>query len=294
MPDSVFQSLMVGVVLTVVFGLGLLLIDFTERELARRPEPAEPAVPVEVSGPAIRRHGGHRRAAVGTALSAVALIAVGATFFWVTSDPLHADGPMTGSGPLYLGTIPATYGGKDGVTFATVSGGDIVLAFTLSNSSDFAVTVTGLPDPVTGDASWEGDGLFETGELVPIDQAGSGGFHPFDIAAHSSVAVLLTLRLRSCPEWRATPTLPPGRSPSVAEAMAATGVLGWESIENVDVGYRILGASSDSRLDLPAELTLATADRSGCRSEPNLPGVSSEPSLPDGLSVTPEPTIVYP
>jgi hypothetical protein len=260
-------DLLVPVAAGLLGGLGLLLVlrlvdDWAVSRRARRP--ADDAL-----RPVAPRRRNRRRLLSGAV--AVALIVGGLA--WLRGggylDPLRAEGPVSGSGALYLGTVPATFGGRDSVDFAEVPGGYVEYGFTLRNDSDSAVTVTAIGDPVNGQRTWA-DGLFDTGGLLPLGQAAGSGFPAFDIGPRSAVRVTLALHLRYCTTWLATPTLAPSTSPSAWAALAVKSALGGGTgggsltFEKVYVVYSEGLAGGTASLELPAGLELVERDGAGC------------------------------
>jgi hypothetical protein len=199
-------------------------------------------------------------------------------------DPLRAVGPAVGSGPLYVGTEPATYGGVDEVVFAAVPGGEIRMEFGLLNSGEFPMTVTGF-DP---SGSLEHIGYIESAVLAPVGQAGGGAPSRIEIEPHASVRVVAELRLKQCPQWVPTPTLAPGQFPSAANAMALTSAFqtgGWGTLPIV---YDMLGFRHVSNVVLPPNLSIALLDQAGCG------GINSSVNLPIGVHATPAQSFRYP
>ncbi len=290
MPGFLFDMLGPWLAIFIATGAIILAIDVVGLDRARAHSKPSQAVP------GVRRSWRlHWRWLLAGVVCMLLIGVAGIGLNTVGSDPLVARGPATGAGPLYLGTAPATYGGKDAVTFAAVPGGMISVEFTLANTGDFAVKLAELRDPITGGVEWD-DALFETGGLSPAGQVGGVSVQPFEIPPHSSVPVELSLVLRSCPEWSPTPTLPPDRSPSPEAAVALTGATGWTQLENISFGYEKLGFGQVSTLELPATIDLAMADRSGCTPPQDLPS-ESPPSTqinPSGPFVTPVTSFTFP
>jgi hypothetical protein len=277
MPESVLTPLELALGLAVVLLIGLVLFEGVETP---RPDVASA---VE----AAPRQPWPRRGLVAAASCVLLLVlAVGGCVFVNTYGPLRAEGPAVGSGPLYLGTVPATFGGVDDVEFAAVSGGEMRLEFSLANTGDWPVTVVGL-DPVNGGSSWDGT-IFHSGSLIPVGQVRDGSSGRFDIPAHASARVNASL-VFGCIGLTPTPTLAPGKSPSAQVAMAAEGYT-RSSIDNLPIEFQFLGLQHRSIVKLPASIAWVAVDMSGSGC-----GGSENPSaLPSGLHVTPVPSVVYP
>jgi hypothetical protein len=258
MPDFVVDSILVAMAIAVAIAIGLVLLDRFATDFYVRsalPETPHQGVP---------RRGGGRRLAVGVAVLVVVVLAgAGIAVARVTSDPLRAAGPATGSGALYLGTAPATYGGTDDVVFSAAPGGDIRLEFSLENTAEFPLTITGLNEPLNGSPIWQEDGYFESGSLVPAGQGSDGAFRRFEIQAHASVRVVARLHLRQCVASAPGPTLAPGQSPSAWAAVAAQGG-GFTSFANLTIAYEMLGLTRTSAVALPASLVLINANSVIC------------------------------
>lgn len=274
MLDFIVTSLMIAPALAV----GLVFLDVIAHD---RVVLAEQAM---VPPPVVRRSGKRRRLLLLTIVIVAVVVWQGFSLASGGYDPLRAAGPAIGSGPLYVGTEPATYGGVDEVVFAAVPGGGIQMEFSLVNSGEFPMTVTGFDDsgglgPV---------GYVESAVLVPVGQSGARASRLFTVEAHASVRVVAMLTLKNCAEWLPTPTLAPGQSPSVAHALAATATFqvgGWSTLPVV---YDMLGFRHVSTVVLPAYLTIATLDQAGCG------GINSSVNLPLGVHATPVPSFQYP
>jgi hypothetical protein len=242
------------------------------------------AEPDETHSPVGRRSGRLRRSIVLTIVIVAVVAWQGFSLVSGGYDPLRAVGPAVGSGPLYVGTEPATYGGVDEVVFAAVPGGEIRMEFGLLNSGEFPMTVTGF-DP---SGSLEHIGYIESAVLAPVGKAGGGAPSRVEIEPHASVRVVAELRLKQCPEWVPTPTLAPGQSPSAANAMALTSAFqtgGWGTLPVV---YDMLGFRHVSDVVLPPNLSIALLDQAGCG------GINSSVNLPIGVHATPAQSFRYP
>jgi hypothetical protein len=270
-------ELLFPVAAVVAGGLGLLLVlrfvdEWAISRQARRHTTAAPR-------PAAPRRLPWRRSLATAAV--VALIAGG--FAWLQHagylDPLRAEGPASGSGALYLGTEPATFGGRDNVDFAEVPGGFIEYTFSLRNVSDTTVTVTAIGDPVNGHGTWM-DGLFDAGGLTPAGHGVDPTFSPFTIDPGNATRVTLTLRLRYCATWLPAPTLAPGTSPSAWAALAVESSAGGGTvlIERLSVMYDEGPFGGTASLDLPAGLALVERDGSGCPIGGESPSPSTVPA----------------
>ncbi len=284
MPDSLLQPAILAVVVAVALYIGLVFLEgyALPMPVVERP----PEAPPEVHE---RKPRSRRRAAAVTA--GILLLAVGAAgcVFVNTYEPLQAKGPAVGLGPLYMGTVPATFGGHDSVDFVAVSGGEMRVEFSLVNTGDFPLSVVGLDNPITAYSpapSWEGT-IFQSGTLYPATNASAATtFHRFEIAGHASVTVVVSL-VFACVGLTPTPTLAPGKTPSALAAMAAEGY-GIESIDQLPIDYQVLGFPRHSLVALPANIGFAALDMSGC-------GGSDNPhTMPSGLHTTPVPSITYP
>ena len=280
MPDSLIQPVLAGSAAAAALFVGFILLEASVRPFPPLATAEGAAVDVRARQPLSRR----RLFAIAAALVLLAAAASGCVFL-NTYDPLRATGPATGSGPLYLGTIPATYAGVDSVEFAAVSGGEMLMDFSLTNSGDLPLTIVGVANPITNTRDWQGT-MFQSGRLSVAGLAQDGTAGRFEIAAHAAVPVRLTLRC-ACLEGQPTPTLAPGHSPSAAVALAAAGY-GAMSIASLPVDYEVLGFQHSSKVALPADLAMIAISRVPCGSAPVTPDQSS------GLHVTPVPSIVYP
>jgi hypothetical protein len=279
MPGFIVAWLGTGFVLAGV----VLFFDMTAHDRVVLAELSETPSPVG------HRSGRRRRLIILTIVVVVAVVWQGFSLASGGYDPLRAAGPAIGSGPLYVGTQPATYGGVDETVFAAVPGGEIQMEFSLVNSGEFPMTVTGFDYSSGGLAPL---GYVESGLLMPADQAsggsGRGAQGRIEIQAHASVRVVATLRLKQCPEWLPTPTLAPGQSPSAVNAMAATSAFQAGGLPTLPVIYDMLGFRHVSNVALPAYLTLAVLDQAGCG------GINSSVNLPLGVHATPVPSFQYP
>ncbi len=280
MPASLIDPILAAVAVAAAIFTGLVLLE------ARLGPPRVGPGQVEGSGESLApRARSRRRLGAVVAVVALASVAVYGVIFVKTYDPLRVAGPGIGSGPLYLGTIPATYGGLDSIGFAAVPGGDVRLEFSLMNTGDFPLTVVGLMDPDTNQATWSG-GIFASGLIAPYGSASDGAFHRFQIEPNSIAAVTVSLRL-GCFGRIPTPTLAPEKSPSAAAALAAQG---WRNLAYayLPIGFEAFGIEHQVNLSLPFYISLAVVDQSGCD------GGQDGSSLPGGLYVTPVPSIAYP
>jgi hypothetical protein len=275
MPDSFLNPIELGLAVAAVLLVGFVMIEGM----------AAPGPALEPPGEAVASKPHSHRGRVAIAGGIVLLVlALGGCVFVNTYEPLRAEGPAVGSGPLYLGTVPATFGGVDNVEFAAVSGGEMRMEFSLANTGDWPVTVVGL-DPVNGGSSWDGT-IFHSGSLIPVGQVRDGSSGRFDIPAHASARVNASL-VFGCIGLTPTPTLAPGKSPSAQVAMAAEGYTrSW--IDSLPIEVQFLGLQHRSIVKLPASIAYVAIDMSGC-------GGSENPyALPSGLYVTQVPSITYP
>ena len=277
MPDSFLNPIELGLAVAAVLLVGFVMIEGM----------AAPGPALEPPGEAVasKPHSHRGRVAIAGGIVLVLLVlALGGCVFVNTYDPLRAEGPAVGSGPLYLGTVPATFGGVDNVEFAAVSGGEMRMEFSLANTGDWPVTVVGL-DPVNGGSSWDGT-IFHSGSLIPVGQVWDGSSGRFDIPAHASARGNASL-VFGCIGLTPTPTLAPGKSPSAQVAMAAEGYTrSW--IDSLPIEVQFLGLQHRSIVKLPASIAYVAIDMSGC-------GGSENPyALPSGLYVTQVPSITYP
>ena len=275
MPDSFLNPIELGLAVAAVLLVGFVMIEGM----------AAPGPALEPPGEAVASKPHSHRGRVAIAGGIVLLVlALGGCVFVNTYEPLRAEGPAVGSGPLYLGTVPATFGGVDNVEFAAVSGGEMRMEFSLANTGDWPVTVVGL-DPVNGGSSWDGT-IFHSGSLIPVGQVWDGSSGRFDIPAHASARVNASL-VFGCIGLTPTPTLAPGKSPSAQVAMAAEGYTrSW--IDSLPIEVQFLGLQHRSIVKLPASIAYVAIDMSGC-------GGSENPyALPSGLYVTQVPSITYP
>jgi hypothetical protein len=240
------------------------------------------AVCAEVGrAPAPRRR--RRWLLLATVTVACAVVLAAGWFVWIAPDPLSASGPATGSGQLYVGTR-VDHDGVNGVTYVTVPGGRLVFDFTLENRGDLPLTVTGLSGSLATVAERQ-DPWFDRVILSPAASADDGASRRFTIPAHSSIDARLTIYLRNCLDWPATPTLPPGRPPSAEDASALAEAFGWNGISDVEVAYNAAGLDLVGNVVLPARMDIVAADRGGCSSAPI--------TVPSGLHVTPEPSFAF-
>jgi hypothetical protein len=274
MPGFVLAWLGTGFVLAGV----VLFFDMTARNGVVLAEQAT------VPPPVVRRSGKRRRLLLLTIVIVAVVVWQGFSLASGGYDPLRAAGPAIGSGPLYVGTEPATYGGVDEVVFAAVPGGGIQMEFSLVNSGEFPITVVGF-DESGGLASF---GYIESAVLVPAGQSGARASRLFTVEAHASVRVVAMLTLKNCAEWLPTPTLAPGQAPSALNAMAATAAFQAGGRSTLPVVYDMLGFRHVSTVVLPAYLTIATLDQAGCG------GINSSVNLPPGVHATPVPSFQYP
>lgn len=277
MPDSLLNPIELGFAIAAV-----LLVGFVMIEGMVAPGPAlEPPREAATSKPRPRR--GLVDAWICVLLFVLAL---GGCVFVNTYEPLRAEGPAVGSGPLYLGTVPATFGGVDNVEFAAVSGGELRMEFSLLNTGDFPLTIVGV-DTWNGGSSWDGT-IYHSGSLVPADNLHGPASGSFEIASHTSVRVVASL-VFGCIGPTPTPTLAQGKSPSAQAAIAAEGY-GVSSIDNLPIEFQFLGLQHRSIGKLPASIAWVAVDMSGSGC-----GSSDNPSaLPSGLHLTPVPSVVYP
>jgi hypothetical protein len=275
MPDSLLNPVELGFAIAAV-----LLVGFVMIEGMVTPGPAlEPPREAATSKPRPRR--GLIASWICVLLLALAL---GGCVFVNTYEPLRAEGPAVGSGPLYLGTVPATFGGVDNVEFAAVSGGEIQMEFGLLNTGDFPLTIVGV-DPVNGGSSWDGT-IFHSGSLVPAGNTEASG--RLEIPPHASRRVVASLVFR-CVGLTPTPTLAPGRSPSAQAAIAAEGY-GVSSIDSLPIEFQFLGFQHRGVVMLPADIAWVAVDESGS----GCGGPENPSALPSGLHVTPVPSVAYP
>jgi hypothetical protein len=279
MPDSILNPIELGIAIAAVLLVGFVMIEGM----------VTPGLALEPPREAATSKPRPRRGLVASWICVLLLVlALGGCVFVNTYEPLRAEGPAVGSGPLYLGTVPATFGGVDNVEFAAVSGGEMRMEFSLANTGDWPLTVVGLDNPITmyGSAGpqWEGT-IFHSGSLVPVGQALDGSSGRFDIPAHASARVNAGL-VFGCIGLTPTPTLAPGRSPSAAAALAAEGY-GVSSIDSLPIEFQLLGLQHRSVVKLPASVAWIAVDESGC-------GPENPNAVPSGLHVTPVPSIVYP
>jgi hypothetical protein len=266
MPDSLLNPIELAVGLAFV-----LLIAFVLFEGVKTPGPdIDPAVEAAPRKPLPRR-------GLVAAASCVLLLAlaVGGCVYANAYEPLRAEGPAVGSGALYLGTAPATYGGNAALVFAEAAEGVITFQFTLANTGEFPLTVTGMNEPLNGSPMWEMDGYFQSGFIRPAGAPGPGTPGRFEIGAHSSVHVEVGLRFRPCGSSTPSAALAPGRSPSSWAAVGAVG--GRLSFFNLAVVYQTLGLTKVARVVLPSVLEMVDNSSINC---PNLNGGPPPTSTP--------------
>jgi hypothetical protein len=273
MPGVVFACLGAAVVLAGV----VLLFDIIAND---RVVLAEQAM---VPPPVVRRSGKRRRLLLLTIVIVAVVVWQGFSLASGGYDPLRAAGPAIGSGPLYVGTEPATYGGVDEVVFAAVPGGQVQMEFSLVNSGEFPMTVSGFDSGGRAQFAY-----VESAVLTPAGQSEARASRLFVIEAHASVRVVAHVHLKQCPEWIPTPTLPLGDSPSAMSAIAATSAFIPNPWATLPVVYDMLGFRHVSNVVLPAFLTIALLDQAGCG------GVNSSVNLPIGVHATPVPSFQYP
>jgi hypothetical protein len=274
MLDFIATSLMIAPALAVA----LLFLDVIAHD---RVVLAEQAM---VPPPVVRRSGKRRRLLLLTIVIVAVVVWQGFSLASGGYDPLRAAGPAIGSGPLFVGTAPATYGGVDEVVFAAVPGGEVQMEFSLVNSGEFPMTVLGF-DESGGLARF---GYVESAVLTPAGQSEARASRLFIIEAHASVRVVATLTLKKCPEWIPTPTLAPGQSPSALRALAVSSAFMPNPRATLPVVYDMLGFRHVSNVVLPAHLTIAVLDQAGCG------GINSSVNLPIGVHATPVPSFRYP
>ncbi len=264
MPGFLMNSIAVGVAVAAALVIGLVLVEDSARPLPESGAPAQ-ALDLVVIKPRSRRS-----LAAGLAVVAVTVVALAGIVFVGSYDPLRAAGPATGSGSLYLGTAPATYGGTDNVVFAAAPGGDIQMEFRLVNTGEFPLTITGMNEPINGSPMWEMDGYFASGSVAPAGQASDGTAHRFEIQAQGSVQVVATLHLRKCVPSTPGPTPVPGQTPSAWAAVAAEG-RGFVSFATLTIVYQMLGLTHASVVALPASLVLTDANSAICFADGSAP-----------------------
>jgi hypothetical protein len=266
MPDSFLNPIELGLAVAAV-----LLVGFVLLEGMATPRPAvEP--PREAQAPKPRL----RRGLVASWICVLLIaLAVGGCVFINAYEPLRAEGPAVGTGALYLGTAPATYGGNAALVFAEAAEGVITFQFTLTNTGEFPLTVTGMNEPLNGSPMWEMDGYFQSGFIKPAGAPGPGTPARFEIGAHSSVHVEVGLRFRPCGSSTPSATLAPGRSPSSWAAVGAVG--GRLSFFNLAVVYQTLGLTKVARVVLPSVLEMVDNSSINC---PNLNGGPPPTSTP--------------
>jgi len=284
MPDSLLQPVLLAVIVSAALYTGLVFLEgyVLPMPVVERPPEVLPVVHE-------RKPRSRRRVAAETVGILLLAVGVAGCVFVNTYEPLQANGPAVGLGPLYLGTVPATFGGHDSVDFVAASGGEMRVEFSLVNTGDFPLSVVGLDNPITAYSpapSWEGT-IFQSGTLYPATNAsGVTTFHRFEIAGHASVSVVVSL-IFACIGLTPTPTPAPGKTPSALAALAAQGY-GIESIDQLPIDYQVLGFPRHSLVALPADIGFAAIDMSGC-------GGSANPHvMPSGLHATPVPSITYP
>jgi hypothetical protein len=275
MPDSFLNPIELAFAIAAV-----LLVGFVVIAGMVTPGPAlEP--PREATAPRRRLRRGLVASWICVLL--VALAAAGCVYVNIY-EPLRAEGPAIGSGPLYLGTVPATFGGVDSVEFAAVSGGEMRMEFSLDNTGDWPLTIVGM-DPWNGGSSWNGT-IYHSGSLVPAGNTQASS--RLEIPPHASARVVASI-VFGCIGLTPTPTLAPGKSPSAQAAMAAEGY-GVASIDSLPIEFQFLGLQHRSVVKLPASIAWVAIDMSGAGC-----GGSQNPyPLPSGLHATPVPSIVYP
>jgi hypothetical protein len=262
MPDFVVDSILAGVAILIAVAIVLVFFDVAALPV---PEQMAPVVPP--------RAGLSRAAKLRRLVAVVAVVAVVAALIagirLVDGDPLRAAGPATGSGSLYLGTAPATYGGTDNIVFAAAPGGEIQMEFSLVNTGAFPLTITGMNEPINGSPMWEMDGYFASGSVVPAGQASDGTTHRFEIQPHVSVPVVAILHLRKCTP--STPAAPaPGQTPSAWAAVAAEAG-GFTSFGSLTIVYEMLGLTYTTTLVLPANLVMIDANSVLCPGDGSAP-----------------------
>jgi hypothetical protein len=249
MPGLAATSIEYGLGMAIVLTLVLLVVDGVA-VMPRRSGEADEGPPRSAARQS--RTSGSRRLIVAVAAVA-SIVGIGLWFGSGLYQPLRAFGPATGSGSAYVGTEPATFGGLDDVDFASGAGAEIRFGFTLENSGDLPVTVTGLADP-----PW--------GVLAPIGQSGATA-HRFQLDPHSRVGVLLVVP--SCSSGPAAPTLAPGIVPTPLTALAArrkAGAIGW--FATITLSYEILGLGHAATLQLPANVGMLGSGGGLCVGSP--------------------------
>lgn len=267
MPDFALDSILAGAAIFVAVAAALALLDVAALPLAERMAPVVPAWATLSRASRLRR-------VVAVIVVVAVVAALIAAFRVVDGDPLRATGPAAGSGSLYIGTAPATYGGTDNVVFAPDPGGDIQMEFDLANTGEFPLTITGMNDPTNGSPTWEDDGYFDSGSVVAASQGSDSTFQRFEIQAHASVRVVAHLHLRQCVARAPWPMLVPGPSPSASDAVVAEG-LGFAWFDSLTIKYEMLGLAHTSAVELPASLVLADPNSAIC---PLTPGSMSTPN----------------
>jgi hypothetical protein len=262
MPEFAVDSILAGLGVFVVVAFGLVMLDAIALALGER------GARGEAPHPSLSHAVKLRRLAVVAIVMAV-IAAAGAGLQVIGGNPLRAAGPPSGSGSLYLGTAPTVFGGIDDIVFQTVAGGDIQMDFSLVNTGEFPVTITGMNEPLNGSPMWEIDGYFASGSVVPEGQPNDGITHRFEIQPHSAVPVVAHLRVRKCtPTASASPA--PEQTPSAWAAVAAEAG-GFVSLGSLSIVYEMLGQTRTTTLVLPANLVLIDANSVLCPGDGGAP-----------------------
>jgi hypothetical protein len=261
MADSLFTVITSGVLIALGAFLAVLVADyfFVESPVPESPVP-ERLAPAPIDWP--RRLGNLVAWVIAIGLVvAVVLGYIWSSVIWAPAPtPLQAFGPATGGGPLYVGTDSS---GE--VRYAMISNGVAEYTFNLENTSESAITITGLAERGAMDLAASG-GLFPAGVVASHVGDAVMSTAPFAIEAHSSLTVTLIVRLVTCSAFGNVPTLGPGISPSASMAAQL-----WMNFRN-EFGTSSLrityqgpgGKASSAPIGLPAGLDLVGNDATAC------------------------------
>jgi len=208
--------------------------------------------------------------------SPFALIALGA--------PLRPDEQPLTAGDLGGGDDPALLqimdvgDGRFQYTYAFQPGAEIRTGITLANNGNVPLTVTGIGRPQFPIYVRGYKFLLPPGGPAPgpvsvypgVDPTWtSDPFKPFEIAAHSEVALGLAVDLTSCPDLKPVPTLAPGAS-FIPNDDSFTYVSGFSAADVIEVNYAAFGIARTAPVELQGYMNVATGNASS-DAPPNCP-----------------------
>jgi hypothetical protein len=203
------------------------------------------------------------------------LIALGAPLR-PDQQPLTLGDQWGGYDPALLQIIDV--GGRSQFTYAFQPGGEIRMGITLANNGGVPLTVMGVGPPphpiyVRGYKFLVPPGGPAVGPITVypgIDPTWtSEAFKPFEIPAHSEVALGLAVDLTTCPDLKPVPTLAPGAS-LIPNDDSFTYVSGFGAADVIQVNYAAFGISRTAAVELQGYMNVATGNASS-DAPPNCP-----------------------